>query len=676
MSVSEEGALVIRVENLTGFPSKLEPYLIIHFDGRYYRSHVLKCINGKIYFVKEDSKTIMFPCHSLANLRVEIWDHHRFQKDRLVGVGNIFHHAELNGELAINLVEPYRSWAAAERTSQVLNSSLGFQAIQPRLAVSLSFNTKNVFLRHSTNWPKRGGPYVPTPKERAYVEEMESKKFDSIHDFLQDKQEKKRKVARCLAKHSARIDKLKPAEKERLSIELSSFYASLSGATQVELSKEAASYVYSTWKLIQQEHIACSSRQPVLPDDCCYVCQDGSVGWSDPFLHLRCRHYLHQSCAEMQMKQASGSLALSFTPFKCGICRQWLEHKNLNAFVSPQVELYSRVAQMAKRQWQLEEQGSDRLFLTSTGEIVSKMVFRRCRQCQQPYYAGRVECNGQNFEEAEVEFPAGVELCADCAQIKTDTCVKHGTADIQWKCLWCCNAATYNCGGSAYYCTPCHDGGGPPDWASVRHICKGPPSCDGLHPPNDGQTPFALGCGICRPETSQSHTPPRIVVLPNPVALPNVVDPPNDNQVYAIVDPIDDVDPNVEHKLASSDELDAPLDDAENHAIPQVNDPTYGYQPHESMLMDEVPQLSEPHGLPSTSMEPPQSIEAQETSIIEILPEESLDQRPDPIDLFPESMFLEKPSHQEPVIQDSEKDSEIFVIERSLACAGRYDINC
>ena len=83
-------------------------------------------------------------------------------------------------------------------------------------------------------------------------------------------------------------------------------------------------------------------------------------------------------------------------------------------------------------------------------------------------------------------------------RVGRNICDIHGAEFIDWKCMYCCSIALYNCGGSIFYCGPCHD-----------DITKRPKKdCGGVncplkipHPPagNDPKkSAFALGCSICR----------------------------------------------------------------------------------------------------------------------------------------------------------------------------------
>ena len=83
-------------------------------------------------------------------------------------------------------------------------------------------------------------------------------------------------------------------------------------------------------------------------------------------------------------------------------------------------------------------------------------------------------------------------------------CEKHGQAQIDWKCQFCCNIALYHCFGTTYFCYPCHE-----DWNHGRGVtvkdCHGVNCPLGIaHPPANKNVHkgavYPLGCGICRSE--------------------------------------------------------------------------------------------------------------------------------------------------------------------------------
>ena len=92
-------------------------------------------------------------------------------------------------------------------------------------------------------------------------------------------------------------------------------------------------------------------------------------------------------------------------------------------------------------------------------------------------------------------------VCAKCTLPPPGitACKKHGTAELEYKCRFCCGNAVWFCFGTTHFCEPCHS-----KWRGKAEVvpCPGLATCKlGVpHPPNgDGvAAEFALGCGACR----------------------------------------------------------------------------------------------------------------------------------------------------------------------------------
>ena len=87
-----------------------------------------------------------------------------------------------------------------------------------------------------------------------------------------------------------------------------------------------------------------------------------------------------------------------------------------------------------------------------------------------------------------------------------NSCPKHGTEAIEWKCKFCCSVASWFCWGTTHFCDDCHRKQGTPESMS-RKALKDLPQCTPAtcplkvaHPKNG--TEFVLGCEICRSASS------------------------------------------------------------------------------------------------------------------------------------------------------------------------------
>ncbi len=83
----------------------------------------------------------------------------------------------------------------------------------------------------------------------------------------------------------------------------------------------------------------------------------------------------------------------------------------------------------------------------------------------------------------------------DCDQDFPTTCQAHGDQHVAFKCFFCCNIATFFCGGKTHFCETCHKLG----WGAVpMTIGECRPGCDGRHPDHGTKKIHCLGCVVCR----------------------------------------------------------------------------------------------------------------------------------------------------------------------------------
>ena len=133
-----------------------------------------------------------------------------------------------------------------------------------------------------------------------------------------------------------------------------------------------------------------------------------------------------------------------------------------------------------------------------------------CSRCEKPYFGGLIDCE----QEQGMEDTTRREdlICRPCLiedmSIGSNICKKgHGAEFIDWKCMYCCSIATFNCGGVRWFCTPCHDDAG--------RAIRNPKNCHGKncplkipHPPasdDHRKSAFPLGCSICRSEHLEEY---------------------------------------------------------------------------------------------------------------------------------------------------------------------------
>ena len=88
----------------------------------------------------------------------------------------------------------------------------------------------------------------------------------------------------------------------------------------------------------------------------------------------------------------------------------------------------------------------------------------------------------EDFPPERAEKVAEEELvCSTCAVANVQTCEKHGTDWIQFKCRYCCSFATFFCWNKVHFCSKCHSG----IW---RHLVEYDDGKNKLKPPTGKYT--------------------------------------------------------------------------------------------------------------------------------------------------------------------------------------------
>jgi len=124
----------------------------------------------------------------------------------------------------------------------------------------------------------------------------------------------------------------------------------------------------------------------------------------------------------------------------------------------------------------------------------AELIVYKCKDCQQPYCAGRVDC----IQALDEEVATDRHRCQACLWSESllgarHHCEQHGPRFAIFKCDQCCDVAVWTCG-TMHYCERCHNQIG------TTHNCLGFATCPlGVqHPPN-GITAahFVVGCTAC-----------------------------------------------------------------------------------------------------------------------------------------------------------------------------------
>ncbi|KAL0250816.1 hypothetical protein GEMRC1_000030 [Eukaryota sp. GEM-RC1] len=170
------------------------------------------------------------------------------------------------------------------------------------------------------------------------------------------------------------------------------------------------------------------------------------------------------------------------------------------------MKLFQTVKHKALRRLQYEGDDKSPRLSDTTDEFYHKptefslhsYIYYECFDCKSPYFGGRRECgvnagNDDDFDPSKLK-------CQTCISPNQATsCSIHGTDAIQWKCVFCCEIAAWQCG-SQNYCEACHKRSG--QVSSLLSSGRLPP-CPGstcltkVKHPQPGVV-FCLGCGLCR----------------------------------------------------------------------------------------------------------------------------------------------------------------------------------
>ena len=223
------------------------------------------------------------------------------------------------------------------------------------------------------------------------------------------------------------------------------------------------------------------------------------------------------------LKHKWTSLRITFAFMTCPSCKQELEltgvPREIAAELGPLVGFKKEVERLALKN--AEEQGilkDDRLrtptdfYFGKPQEFANhRCSFYQCHECKKPYFGGLIDCE----QEMGMEDTTRREdlICRPCLMkemsIGANICRNgHGAEFIDWKCMYCCRVALFSCcGGTKWFCDPCH--------RDPYKAMRNPKNCNGKncplkipHPPasnNFKKSAFPLGCSICRSEHLEEY---------------------------------------------------------------------------------------------------------------------------------------------------------------------------
>lgn len=253
-------------------------------------------------------------------------------------------------------------------------------------------------------------------------------------------------------------------------------------------------------------------RVEVAATEPCPICMDAAT---EGLLALKCGHAAHKACLEAMIASRWSGKRITFNYMNCFMCRQQLEHPELESALAPHNELRRKVVSICLSTCRKDEliDNLDVLMEESPQQAeaaaTTEIACFECTKCGEPYAAGRVDCG------VEEGIDVSTLQCADC-QWKSPSeykCSKHGAEEAVIKCDWCCNIAMYKCS-PGMFCSECHR----PPYAHTLPLhnanaseerkvgqgqhCPGHGKCPlgKPHPPNGtGHRAFVIGClhGCC-----------------------------------------------------------------------------------------------------------------------------------------------------------------------------------
>lgn len=203
-------------------------------------------------------------------------------------------------------------------------------------------------------------------------------------------------------------------------------------------------------------------QQDTSSDEFCCCCWTDSLG-AAPSITLRCGHTLHAHCVQQQVERGWPDGPIQFGFMECPACRQDMHHSLIDKELEPRFKLRKQVRRMAVEIAQAEHGGAEavRLLADAAGEDVEtyasrQSVFKQCWECKSPFFFAAAHCGGE--APALEEDREGI-ICRECEarNAAVETCDRHGTDHLMWKCRYCCTPATYECFGYAHFCNNCHE---------------------------------------------------------------------------------------------------------------------------------------------------------------------------------------------------------------------------
>jgi len=238
-------------------------------------------------------------------------------------------------------------------------------------------------------------------------------------------------------------------------------------------------------------------------DDLCNMCWVEDLG-SAPCLQLECGHIFHHECIMNTLDKRWPGPRITFGFMNCPLCKKPMSHPMLQSVLEPILEYRKEVEFRTLDRLKYEGlQGDPRIESKYNNSALDfamdTLSYFECYKCKKPYFGGLKACNDgldRAFDEREL-------VCAGCSGSNlVQSCPKHGTAFIEFKCKFCCSVGTWFCWGTTHFCDSCHNLQLQHNYLNLKKEdefprCKGRDYCP-LKVDHPHFQEFCLGCSVCK----------------------------------------------------------------------------------------------------------------------------------------------------------------------------------
>jgi hypothetical protein len=248
-------------------------------------------------------------------------------------------------------------------------------------------------------------------------------------------------------------------------------------------------------------------------DDYCNICFIETLPQA-PCVELTCGHIFHYECIKKKLEMKWSGTRVVFGFLNCPLCNQIIDSPVLKSILTPILTLYDRVKTMALQRLDYEglskhkdiTEVGGKYFQNPTEFAMTNFSYHICYKCESPYFGGMKRCD-QNLGDGIVDFDPKDLLCASCSsnQEGYKNCEKHGKENMEYKCRFCCNLATFACwGATTRFCDQCHEKQMKNNnFAKTKSLWSN--TCVGSTCPSGGEKyhgphgkEFLIGCSICK----------------------------------------------------------------------------------------------------------------------------------------------------------------------------------